>query len=254
MSLTTRHRGIARNAALLATALGLWGALVLLFAAPLALTNRVTWLEAIGFGGPFWALWLVFLPIVAWLSFRFPIERRRLLLNLGLHGLACLLIVGVNRATFRAVAGIFPVPRPQRADLPERPPDLRADRPGAQNQGVRLPAPSRPPRRALDLVGPPSSLGVFLGLRAAMDVLVYGSLLGVCQAITNYRSSQEWERRAAEMEARFTSAKLQALRKSAVHRLRQCLKALFREEIARTVASEAEVDDELRHLIRIMAS
>jgi LytS/YehU family sensor histidine kinase len=45
-----------------------------------------------------------------------------------------------------------------------------------------------------------------------LDVLVYWSLVGVCQAITNFRSSQERERRAAELEARLTSAKLQALR------------------------------------------
>lgn len=40
--------------------------------------------------------------------------------------------------------------------------------------------------------------------------------------------------------------------KSAVHRLRQRLRVLFREEIARTVSCEAEIDDELRHLVRIM--
>jgi LytS/YehU family sensor histidine kinase len=45
-----------------------------------------------------------------------------------------------------------------------------------------------------------------------LDVLVYWSLVGGCQAITNFRSSQERERRAAELEARLTSAKLQALR------------------------------------------
>jgi LytS/YehU family sensor histidine kinase len=61
-------------------------------------------------------------------------------------------------------------------------------------------------------VGPPGAFGVFLGLRAALDVLVYWSLVGVCQAVTNFRSSQERERRAAELEARLTSAKLQALR------------------------------------------
>jgi LytS/YehU family sensor histidine kinase len=61
-------------------------------------------------------------------------------------------------------------------------------------------------------VGPPGALGVFFGLRAALDVLVYWSLVGVCQAITNFRSSQERERRATELEARLTSAKLQALR------------------------------------------
>jgi len=53
---------------------------------------------------------------------------------------------------------------------------------------------------------------VFHGLRAGLDVLVYWSLVGVCQAITNFRRSQERERRAAELEARLTSAKLQALR------------------------------------------
>ncbi|MCX7003129.1 MAG: histidine kinase [bacterium] len=186
----------------------LMAALVLLFAAPLPLTGRVTWREAVSFGGSFWALWLLFLPAVAWLSFRFPIERRRLLQNVGIHLLACLLVVGTTRATFRAVARIFPFP--QRSETPGRSPDSKADRPEPQHQRRRLPP--TPPRRSLDLVGPPNALGVFLGLRAALDVLVYWSLVGVCQAITNFRSSQERERRAAELEARLTSAKLQALR------------------------------------------
>ncbi len=189
MNRTSGNRRIARKVAIVATALGLWGALVLLFAAPLALTGPVSWRQAVSFGGSFWALWLLFLPAVAWLSFRFPIERRRLLRNVGLHLLACLLMVGANRATFRAVARIFP--RPQRSETPGRSPGSKTDR--------RLP-------------GPPGAFGAFLGLRAALDVLVYWSLVGVCQAITNFRSSQERERRAAELEARLTSAKLQALR------------------------------------------
>jgi signal transduction histidine kinase len=177
MNQTSGNRRIARKVAIVATAVGLWGALVLLFAAPLALTSRVTWREAVSFGGSFWALWLAFLPAVAWLSFRFPIERRRLVRNVGLHLLACVLIVGTNRATFRAVARIFP-----------------------------------PAQDSLRPVGPPNALGVFFGLRAALDVLVYWSLLGLCQAITNFRSSQERERRAAELEARLTRSQLQALR------------------------------------------
>src|SRR5713101_2323831 len=189
MNRTSGNRRIARKVAIVATALGLWGALVLLFAAPLALTGPASWRQAVSFGGSFWALWLLFLPAVAWLSFRFPIERRRLLRNVGLHLLACLLMVGANRATFRAVAPIFP--RPQRSETPGRSPGSKTDR--------RLP-------------GPPGAFGALLGLRAALDVLVYWSLVGVCQAITNFRSSQERERRAAELEARLTSAKLQALR------------------------------------------
>ena len=187
MNRTSGNRRIARKVAIVATALGLWGALVLLFAAPLALRDPGSWREAVSFGASFWALWLLFLPAVTWLSFRFPIERRRLLRNVGLHLLACLLMVGTNKATFRAVARIFP--RPQHSDAPGRPPDSKIS---------RLP--------------PPGASSTLLGLRAALDVLFYWSLVGVCQAITNFRSSQERERRAAELEARLTSAKLQALR------------------------------------------
>src|SRR5712691_9535668 len=132
MNRTSSNRRIARKVAMVATALGLWGALVLLFAAPLALTGPVSWRQAVSFGGSFWALWLLFLPAVAWLSFRFPIERRRLLRNVGLHLLACFLMVGANRASFRAVARIFP--RSQRSEAPGQSPDSKTSRlppPGA---------------------------------------------------------------------------------------------------------------------------
>jgi two-component sensor histidine kinase len=187
MNRTSGNRRIARNLAMVATALGLWGALVLLFATPLALRGPVSWREAVSFGASFWALWLLFLPAVVWLSFRFPFERRRLLRNVGVHLLACLLIVGANRFTFR----FFPrfSLSSQQSERPGRSPDSKTHKPG-----------------------PPGAFGVFLGLRAALDVLVYWSLLGVCQGIRNFRISQERERRAAELEARLTSAKLQALR------------------------------------------
>ena len=170
-----------------ATALGMWSALVLLFASQLALTGSASWRQAVSFGGSFWALWLLFLPAVAWLSFRFPIERRRLAQNIGLHLLACLLLVSANRASFRAVDRFF----------------LRAQHSGP---------PGQPPNTKTRRLGPPGAFGALLGLRAALDVLVYWSLVGVCQAITNFRSSQDRERRAVELEARLTSARLQALR------------------------------------------
>ncbi|HAM71167.1 MAG TPA: signlal transduction histidine kinase, LytS [Verrucomicrobiales bacterium] len=172
-----------------AAALGLWGALVMLFAVPLALTDPASWLQAVGFAASFWSLWLVFLPAVAWLAFCLPIERRRALRNLGLHCLACLLVVATSRATFRAAASFSP--RPQRSEAP----------------GGGAPAVTR------ERVGsPPLAFHSFRGLRAALDVLVYWSLVGVCQAILLFRSSQERERRAAELEAKLSSAKLQALR------------------------------------------
>lgn len=41
--------------------------------------------------------------------------------------------------------------------------------------------------------------------------------------------------------------------KKAVHRLRRRYAELFREEIAHTVGSPAEVDDEMRYLCALMA-
>src|SRR3954451_4050901 len=187
MKRTSDNRRIARKVAIVATALGLWGALVLLFAAPLALTGPVSWRQAVRFGGSFWALWLLFLPAVAWLSFRFPIEKRRLVRNVGLHLLICLLMVRANRTTFRSVGVIYP--GLQRSAVPRRPPDWKTD--------MRV---------------PPGTFSQFLALRAALDVLVYWSLVGVCQAIRNFRSSQERERRAAGLEAQLLKAKMPAVR------------------------------------------
>jgi len=42
--------------------------------------------------------------------------------------------------------------------------------------------------------------------------------------------------------------------KSAVHRLRHCFREAVREEIAHTVATRAEIDEELRYLIQLMTS
>jgi len=42
--------------------------------------------------------------------------------------------------------------------------------------------------------------------------------------------------------------------KSAVHRLRRRFRELFRDEIAHTVATRAEIDEELRYLVTLMAT
>ena len=187
MNRTSSNRRIARKMAIVATALGVWGVLVLLFAVPLALTGPISWRQAVSFGGSFWGLWLLFVPAVAWLSFRFPIERFRLLQNVGVHLLACVLMAGTSRATFRAAARFSDAL--QRPEVPGR------------SLGSRI-----------DRTLPPGAFSSFLALRAALDVLVYWSLVGVCLAVRNFRSSQERERRAVELEARLTSARLQALR------------------------------------------
>jgi hypothetical protein len=182
---TVVTKPIVRRLTVMATALALWGALVLLFAAPFALTGPVSWRQSVGFGAFFWVLWLVFIPAVAWLSIRFPIDRSRLGRNLGIHVGACMLTVGTSQVAFRTAARIIP------------PPQHYEDQKRA--------------REAQDTKAP-NPLDVFLGLRAALDILVYWSLVGACQAIVNFRRSEQRERRAAELEARLTRSKLQALR------------------------------------------
>lgn len=187
MNGTNGNPPIASKLAIVATMLGLWGALVLLFAGPLALPGSISWWQAIRTGATFWAPWLLFMPAVVWLSFRFPVERKTLVRNIGLHMLACLLLVGTNRMASRVVVRLFP--GEERLGAPGRAPGSGPARPGA-----------------------PVSLSVFYGVRAALDVIVYGSLMSLCQAVINFRRSQERERRAAELEASLASAKLQALR------------------------------------------
>ena len=61
MNQTSGNRRIARKVAIVATVLGLWGALVLLFAIPLALPGSIPWPQAVSFAVSFWAFWLLFL-------------------------------------------------------------------------------------------------------------------------------------------------------------------------------------------------
>ena len=61
MNRTSGNKSIAPKWAMVATAVGLWGALVLLFAAPLALPGSVSWVQAVSFAAAFWAFWLLFL-------------------------------------------------------------------------------------------------------------------------------------------------------------------------------------------------
>lgn len=169
---------------LLAASLALWVALVLLFATGLALTSTISWRQGIRFGISLWALWLIFIPVVAWLSFRFPIHRAKLIQNLTLHLVACLAIVAADQAAYRAIDrfshSLFRFEAPGQVGLTPRP-------------------------------GPPT-LGGFRGLRVALDILVFWSLTGFCHAIINFRRSQEREQRAVELEASLTSARLEALR------------------------------------------
>jgi signal transduction histidine kinase len=191
---TTSSAGQVRNGAqpavrqflIVATALGLWVAIVVLFATQFMLVGSLGWRDAFLHAGALWIVWFFFMPAVVWLSFRIPFERRRIFLSLGIHLVGCVLVMMLSQFLVRNVLPMPPPPAGESSTSRERTP--------------------QPPAR--DVRRPDG----FLGLRAGLDILIYWSLVGACQAITNFRRSQERERRAAELEARLTRSKLQALR------------------------------------------
>ncbi len=169
-----------------AVAVGVWGGRILLVWAPLVGVGSFSWREAFPQAVFFWGLWFVLMPATALLSFGFPFERSQIWQRLGVHLMGCVLVVTVSQIAFRHF-----IPSPF-------PPPGEASR--NRESGPQPPPPDQHPPKG------------FLGLRAGLDILVYWALVGACQGIANFRRSQQRERRAAELEARLTRSKLQALR------------------------------------------
>lgn len=71
--------------------------------------------------------------------------------------------------------------------------------------------------------------------------------MGLRFSIVGEKSGQAYAQLAAELKLGEPALRV------AVHRLRQRYQRLLREEIARTVASEPEVDEEIRHLFGALA-
>ena len=73
--------------------LGLWFLLVLVFAGQLILTNNVEWRDALTLSLRDWFPWALLAPVVAWMAFKFPIERGHWALSVPVHVAACTLAV-----------------------------------------------------------------------------------------------------------------------------------------------------------------
>lgn len=141
-----------------------------------AVVNSEPWLVSLGHALSFWCLWMIFFPMIVWLSLRFPLERPKIFPQIGLHLAVCLLIVFVSQAAYR---NFLPLPMP--------PPDA-------------APSSQLPPR------------AMSSGMRVVPDILIYLVTMSACMAFAHYQKSQERERHAIELEASLAQAKLQALR------------------------------------------
>jgi signal transduction histidine kinase len=197
--------------------LAAWLALIVLFTAQPMLASSLELSEALKLTLPLWVAWIVFAPLTVLLAFRFPLERGRLVLGLTVHVLACATIVMAAQGVARNLQARL------RSDSAGGPPWSGQQLPG-DGEGSRLRGPGLrggPPHAAEP--GSPDHLGrpgPFGGrrwpggppiARVALDVLIYGLLLSVCQAVSWSRRAQERERRALAAEARLAQARLSAL-------------------------------------------
>jgi two-component system, LytTR family, sensor kinase len=177
--------------------LGVWLALGGLFTAQYSVIGGLELGEALKGSAPLWLAWFVFTPFAVWLGFAFPLERAHLARNLMIHLIACAAVIGTTQGLGRYWPGSAHV-------IPTGEPPAwvtQASRAGNGNSGT--PFRGRPPG-----VG---ALGGPLFARLALNALIYGILVSVCQAVLWSRRAGEREHRALAAEARFAQARLAAL-------------------------------------------
>lgn len=169
-------------------AFGCWVGLVVLFAAQNVVVLSASWKDALLQAARFWILWLGFLPVVAWLSFMFPLFRERFATNILIHIVALFVVVAASQVAYRNIIIMQPLSR-------------------------EVPVSSSPDSQpVIRRVTPRSDPGRFAGFHAAFDILIYLGVFAVCRAFANAQRSREREMHASELAASLAQAKLQTLR------------------------------------------
>lgn len=169
--------------------------LVILFTSLTVLTTPHELPDALRLALPLWIPWCLFAPLAVFLAFRFPIERERWIRSLAIHGLAAAATVLTNQAVTRDLAGNGAGGGPP----PWAPRSLGEGGPPPPGPRRAEPGGPRRPRG-----GPPVA-------RMALDVLIYGLLVSICQTVAWSHRARERERRALTAEARLAQARLAAL-------------------------------------------
>ena len=180
----------------------LWGAILIGFAAQLALATDVEWTQALISTAREWAPWALLTPCVVGLAVQFPFERGRWPISLAVHVLGCVAALGAAGSLAHYWSG--------RSDLPPMPPPR-----GEGFEGRRGFGPP-PEGRAGRPPGPEAGRGGLRptpwGLRARLNVPVYWIVVSVATAVLHSRRARERERSALVLEARLVGARLDALR------------------------------------------
>ena len=177
--------------------LGVWLALGGLFTAQYSVIGGLELGEALKRSAPLWLAWFVCTPLAVWLGFAFPLERAHMVRNLMIHLVACASVIGTTQVLGRLWQGsAHAIPMGE-------PPAWVTQASRAGNGDSGTPFRGRPPG-----VG---ARGGPLFARLALNALIYGILVSVCQAVLWSRRAGEREHRALVAEARFAQARLAAL-------------------------------------------
>lgn len=173
--------------------LGVWLALGGLFTAQYSVIGGLELGEALKRSAPLWLAWFVFTPLAVWVGFSFPLERAHLARNLMIHLIACASVIG----TTQVLGHLW---QESAHAIPMGEPPAWVTQAYKDGNGDGTPFRGRPPG-----VGGP------LFARLALNALIYGILVSVCQAVLWSRRAGEREHRALAAEARFAQARLAAL-------------------------------------------
>ncbi|HEX8311885.1 MAG TPA: histidine kinase [Chthoniobacteraceae bacterium] len=182
-----------------------WGLLSSALGWQLMRLTSMPWEDAARIVTRDWMAWAFITPLLFRFVMRLPLERNGWKLALPAHLASCAAAV----AFCIWWSQLIPPPTPPwRANRGRETAQPRSEtrlgppeKPGPEGRG-RGPRPGGP--------GPRGAAGIFL--RATMHLPVYVALAGIAHALYFYRRSQERERRALEMSAGLTQARLQALK------------------------------------------
>jgi len=216
-----RSAAVRQQLLLWAFVLGLWVLLVTAFAGQLMFAANFPWPEALRLSLRDWYPWALLAPPVVWLSFRFPLERGKLILSVPVHLVACVVAVLFCELVARPLPPVAgPAPgtaqvrfRREMQGPPPFDPPPRPRRPEIQSFEGPLPADRRPPgewRPPIEPRRPPFGSGIVM--RGKFNLPIYWVIVSLVHTLSFYRRSEERQRKALDLEARLADAKLRALR------------------------------------------
>jgi two-component sensor histidine kinase len=182
-----------------------WGLLSFALGWQLVRLTSMPWNDAARIVSRDWMAWALITPLLFRLVLRLPLEREGWKLALPVHLAGCAAAIGFCIWWSQLVT-------------PPTPPWRGGGNKGRESAEVKRDGAGGPPAerrgRSPGGRGGPGqrspSFGIFM--RATMHLPVYVALVGIAHALYFYRRSQERERRALEMAAGLTQARLEALK------------------------------------------